>query len=137
MQINQKQINSLIDENGNPKKCPECFGTRKTPARRMDCRKCKGTGQATIEIKKEWVECLGCNGKQKIPINLSQEGYMLDDELVDCPNCRGKGKIQKYKVEQEIKLEKDGNPHNPLNYVLIKLKIISETETMQRVVVVR
>ena len=127
MQINQKQINSLIDENGNPKKCPECFGTRKTPARRMDCRKCKGTGQATIEIEKEWVE------REVLGVE-TQEGKFP---------YRTKIKIQKDNVGDEIIPKLCGNRQlSKQGYCMDcskfhKLKIISETETTQRLIMVR
>ena len=111
--ITKNKIEALMDEKGNPKKCPECFGTRKTPARRMDCRKCKGTGQATIEIKKEWVGWSPFAIKQK--------------------------ETPKHNVGDEIWVDTKCKPYTHLGKCehKIKLKIISETEITQRLMMVR
>ena len=58
------------------------------------CKSCNGTGLPTIEIKKEMVECLQCNG---------QGGWYTRDEETgegdgeSCQDCKGKGEISKWK----------------------------------------
>ena len=122
--------------------CPKCFGTKKTPARRMDCRECKGTGKATIEIDKELNICkCGCH---------SEDNAM---RLIDCLHLSCEGKIQKQQIGDEIYIW-----HSTLKDVILSkqeyelmlsaldkdekretkeetdiLKIISETETKQYV----
>ena len=144
MNITKPQIEELIDEKGNPKKCRKCFGTKKTPARRMDCRDCQGTGQATIEIDKELNICkCGCH---------SEDNAM---RLIDCLHLSCKGKIQKYKVGYAYEIHlvcgtiveyfpqlgtKCLNCNRWIKRIkeqLLEIKIISETETKQYVQMVQ
>mgnify|MGYP001563461370 CR=1 FL=1 len=119
MQITQKQIGALkgkcytsIDHS------PFCI--------------CKGTEQATIVIKKEWVECPNCK---------LQPSKDYNEQLLKCKFCNGKTKIPKYKVGQEIAINQFTGIIVPTKFVkaeeqiwkLIKLKIISETKTHWRV----
>ena len=107
MNLTKTQIKALKGE------CPKCFGTKKTPARRMDCRECKGTGQSSIEIKKEWVECELClRGIPKYKV-----GEIID-KVVDCDCTNWKKEL--------------GKKHGKY----ISLKIISETEDKWRVTLV-
>ena len=120
MNLTQKQLEALKEE------CPKCFGTKKTPARRMDCRECKGTGKATILIEKEWVEYQTPQGK----INYAK--YKVGDEVKeDCPLLERlpRGEIAHHGSQPNCKYDCIGG--------LIKLKIISETETHQKLQMVK
>ena len=57
-------------------------------------------GQATIEIKKEWVECQRCKGDYVLSYTLDEEGRQTDPIFCDC----NKGKISKYEVGDEIEI---------------------------------
>ena len=116
MNLTQNQIEALKGE------CPKCFGTKKTPARRMDCRECKGTGQSSIEIKKEWVECELC--LREIP--KYKVGYIYEIHSL----C---GNIVEYFSQLGTKCLKCNNWIDRNKERLIKIKIISETETKQYV----
>ena len=112
MNITQNQIEALIDEQGNARKCLKCqnrqvvaqFNMNRSFKRMITCPDCQGTGKATIEIEKEWVE-------NKIKFKTINE-----------QDRAGVEKITKYKVGDEINAYPRGKV-NPL-----KLKIISETE---------
>ena len=122
--ITQKQIKALIDEKGNPRKCPECDNGS---IQGVDCHICEGTDKATMEIKKEWVEC---------PNIVAELSYHIK-----CNTCKGKGEIQKYQVNEEIEIcgicGKQNQEHSRFydnhNFKGLKFKIISETENEQRV----
>ena len=60
-----------------------------------DCPFCQGTGQATIEIEKEWIECPNC-------VKGVIKKYQSPAYGKKCLLCDGKGKIPKYKVGQII-----------------------------------
>ena len=111
MQITQNKIETL------EKKCPVCkgqggwyYGNEETgEGGGESCQDCEGSGKATIEIKKEWVE-------NKIKFKTINE-----------QDRAGVEKITKYKVGDEINAYPRGKV-NPL-----KLKIISETENKWKV----
>ena len=89
MNITKPQIEELIDEKGNPRKCLECGGTlfKKIAGISYPCDVCFHTGKATIEIDKELNICkCGCH---------SEDNAM---RLIDCLHLSCKGKISKYKV---------------------------------------
>ena len=134
MNLTQNQIETLKG------KCPECNGdgyhfeviNGARVTNNLDCPRCQGTGQATIEIEKEYIDCIGCLGV----------GYFkTHNGVVDCRGCNGKGKIQKYKVGEEIyydpyfKVILTKYQFEDLDKIddLIKLKIISETKDKWRV----
>ena len=81
----QQQIKTLTGW-----KCPECMGIKEFVRPYIHCKSCNGTGLPTIEIKKEMVECLQCNG---------QGGWYTRDEETgegdgeSCQDCKGKGEI--------------------------------------------
>ena len=79
--------------------------------------------KATISIPKEWVECPECKGKE---------------EPSPCKICEYEGEIQKYKVGEEIsicpKCGLENYKDNRCGVKPIKLKIISETEDEQTLV---
>ena len=96
-------------------------------------------GQATIEIEKEWVECPVCDGSGKGVRYKARSGINMQ---IACQSCNSKGKIPKYKVGREIyyclvcngvvdkwHYEKSGEK--------LKLKIISETEDKQRLIMLK
>ena len=122
-------------------KCPECRGVGWLyfPYKgcgediKPDCLLCQGTGQATIEIKKEWVECNGCSGTGNKP--WSHIIYKDNVKLPTHSKCSGKGRIQKYKVGEEIWVDTECEPYTHLGKCehKVKLKIIGETETEWRV----
>ena len=133
MQLTKQQIEALKG------KCPECKGDGNTNIHRQhnkfneidecepsvcDCPYCQGTGQAVIEIEKEWVECEYClKGIQHTNLELSK--------------CNGE--IPKYKFNEEIYYclvcNKELNKYHKRNSGdAIKLKIISETETTHTLV---
>ena len=130
MNLTQNQIKALIDEQGNAKKCPECDDgdiwdmLNKINKTYIQCPKCRGEGKATITIPKEWVkrEILGVE---------TQDGQFP---------YRTKIKIQKYKIGEKIEiivceLCKQGMlAYDVLEKCSVKLKIISETETTQTLV---
>ena len=89
---------------------------------------CKGSGNATITIPKEWVECPECERHER---ECSHEGCEYECKL----NC-DKGKIPKYKVGDNIWADTECKPYTHLGDCehKIKLKIISETETTQTLV---
>ena len=60
----------------------------------IPCETCQGTRQAVVEIEKEWVECPECSQAPE-----SFTSY-------NCKTCKNQGKIQKYKVGQEIEKER-------------------------------
>lgn len=94
----------------------------------VDCPRCVGTGQATIEIEKEWVECLNCKGLGVLERIQGSERKCID--------CKGKGKIPKFKVGDGIDIceicgrlnQKHSRFYDDHNFKSVKLKIISETE---------
>ena len=118
MKLTQNQIKALKE------KCPKCEGNdlndifdlknKKLP--KLICPLCKGTGQATITIPKEWVE------REVLGVQ-TQEGKFP---------YRTKIKIQKYQVNEEIRIcSKEFKTIMDCNCEYtdwIKLKIISETE---------
>ena len=112
MSLTQNQIEVLKG------KCPKCDGYGAIVPY-MECKSCNGLGKATIEIEKEWDECVCKNWREK-----DRKRHYF---------CNGKGKIQKYKVNDEICIA-----HNHISYCEVypdlckKLKIISETETHWR-----
>ena len=123
--LTQTQIEALMDEKGNPKKCLDCGGTASFKLVNGEyhgsvefCQSCQKTGQATIEIEKEWVECPYCQG-----------GMLVTLPDKKCRYCNGKGVIPKYKVGDVI-----------LTYIakqMVKFKIISETKDKKRLIMVR
>ena len=132
MQPTKQQIEALKG------KCPECKGAGGEVGKPMEegmCLLCQGTGNATITIPKEWVECPKCK-------NLENGGYY-------CNDCyKNTGKIQKYKVGDEINIAIHSSFCS--KYIggiidlgckpsckTIKLKIISETETTQQLIIKR
>ena len=144
MNITKPQIEELIDEKGNPRKCLECGGTlfKKIAGISYPCDVCFHTGKATIEIDKELNICkCGCH---------SEDNAM---RLIDCLHLSCEGKIQKQRIGDEIYIW-----HSTLKDVILSkqeyelmlsaldkdekretkeetdiLKIISETETKQYV----
>ena len=156
MQPTKQQIEALKG------KCPKCRGfsrfTLKGYPRKngqLKCDLCQGTSRATIEIEKEWVECFYCNGEGK------PKQFQLE---LKCHKCNGKGKVQKYQVGDEIEIKPNctqcsKEPMKSIQhsaspqiryccmnekcinfgicYKSFKLKIISETETMQRLIMMR
>lgn len=129
MQLTEQQIEALQG------KCPECNHNRigffnewdrtikKTSFPELCI--CKGTGQATIEIKKEWVESCDCS--------------LYRDDGLHFPSKHfyGKGRIQKYNVGDVIEeLDSIWNDEEPEKSLvgIVKLKIISETEDKWMVV---
>ena len=123
--ITQTQIEALIDEKGNARKCPKCIGITfvVVMGEKVYCKTCQGTGKSTITIPKEWVEDLGSRLNEKNP-EMSKVWIK---------------KIPKYKVGQEIIPELCGNRQLSKSGFCMdcgeyhKLKIISETETHWRV----
>ena len=133
MNLTQNQIEALKG------KCPECSGgiiydpeiNGEEP-----CVFCQETGQATIEIEKEWTRCPNCKGDYVLSYTLDEEGRKTDPIFCDC----NKGKIQKYKVGEEI-METievtEVSCHEETDITIsrrtIRLKILSETEDEWRV----
>ena len=139
MEITQEQLKTLTGEQWKSKafrglitanKCPECEGkgfvlddselytrSSKFPAgyyKKEICQSCNGTGFPTIEIEKEWVECR------------NKGDGSLHSKLC---SCNGKGKIQKYKVGDEIETLDcmlNEEEHGKSMVKIIKLKIFSE-----------
>ena len=154
MNLTQNQIEALMDEKGNPKKCPECYGNGAIDLlrdfenkKKIKCLICQGTGQSSIEIEKEWVECTElCDCGHRIDrhkLGGCQVVHREGDDDVDCDCETTFGKIQKYNVGQEIIPELCGNRQLSKTGFCMdcgehhKLKIISETEIMQRLIMVR
>ncbi len=143
--ITQTQIKTL---KGN---CPECNHDRTGFFNEWDrvIKKtsfpelciCKGTGQATIEIEKEWVECDAVDADK---IKQNYHTTIRDKHWKHC-KCNGKGKISKYKVGEEIEEfvchhlipEDAGLEYQHYCEDKIKLEIITETEDKQRLIMVR
>ena len=121
--ITQNQIEILKG------KCPECEGHDMTiDGYPQFCSKYQGTGKATIEIEKEWVECPECERHER---ECSHEGCEYECKL----NCV-KGKIPKSQVGEEIyyclvcnKEVNEYHKEKSESDEVIKLKIIPETET--------
>ena len=125
MEITQEQLKTLTGE-----KCPECDGEGN-----YTCPICEGNLYSTIEIEKEWVEC---PTHSRVPTLFTHK------------RCNGKGEIQKYKVGQILFLclkcykindfalanLSKGTLSTCCEFEVIKLKIISETEDKQRIIVV-
>ena len=139
MEITQEQLKTLTGE-----KCPEC-SIKGLDIHILPCESCNNTGLPTIEIEKEWVECEPCK----------ETGTQLSNPERFCRVCNGKGKIQKYQVGEEIEVCSNcfmdwriRNPSGRCDHLyfpeytldtakVIKLKIISETETHQKLQMVR
>lgn len=131
MNLTQEQIKIVTGE-----KCPNQYHNIRNSNDSLPCGLCgiplRYNGLPTIEIEKEWIKC-------------SHMGYW---DIRHCYSCKGKGKIPKFKVGEEIRIDcpllvtdtKDVLGHKGLlencSYHCyggtLKLKIISETETHQK-----
>ena len=130
--ITQKQTESLKG------KCPIVWNMDEIRiAQHPESCECQGTGQASIEIEKEWRECdCYCHTKHS-PERKGKHFGMVSGDF-DCPDCNGNGKIPKYKVGQEIgicpKCGLENYKDNKCGVKPIILKIISEMETHWKVI---
>ena len=134
MNLTNQQIEALKG------KCPACENGRFLPNTiNSVCLVCQGTGQETINIEKEWVECCDCHL------------YRDDNSHFPSKHFGNKGQIPKYKVGDEIEVCEDcfcvwiKNKNTTekcslgscICHNFIKLKIISETEDKQKIQMVR
>ena len=111
MKLTNQQIETLKGE------CPECK-IQGTALHNFPCETCNNSGKSAIEIEKELVE------KEILGVE-TQDGKFP---------YRTKIKIPKYKVGDEI----NGYYHfnSGIGRIIIKLKIISETEKHWRVMMI-
>ena len=109
MNLTKPQIKALKG------KCPECIGMGiyDDEKVRKFCKVCQGSGKSTISIPKEWVDYSPFTIKQK-----EIQKYKVGEEISICPKCG----LENYK-------------DNRCGVKPIKLKIISETEDEQTLVI--
>ena len=156
-QLTQEQIKTVIGE-----KCSNQYHNIRNSNDSIPCGLCgrplRDTGLPTIEIEKEWMKCQRCHGKGEHAQKDSGDRVYW---IRICKKCNGKGKIQKHQVGEEIEVAL-GMPRIKVDVIqasdlkdeirqehnlpeagivikrttqipeLIKLKIISETETHWR-----
>ena len=116
-------------------KCPECNGdgyhfeviNGARVTNNLDCPRCQGTGQATIEIDKEYED-----GYEHLPPRYRKPKYKVGDEIYIWHSTLKDVILSKQEYELMLSaLDKDEKRETKEETDI--LKIISETETKQYV----